>query len=166
MPGLSCSMWDLVSQPGIKPRPPALGAWSLSHWTTREVPKGQFFKDFDVTIFYVWWTVLRHFQDCRGIIIYKENSVFLATWAGKMQRGHFQAVGRFHLLFQEVGRIPRGVHAAPFVGEMFLFPPGPSTSRHLWLHLWYKWVTKAPWVQPFLSPYDHLRLDVIWNPEP
>ena len=25
-------MWDLV------PRPPALGVWSLSHWTTREVP--------------------------------------------------------------------------------------------------------------------------------
>ena len=34
----SCGMWDLVSQPGIQPRPPALGAWSLTHWTTREVP--------------------------------------------------------------------------------------------------------------------------------
>ena len=33
----SCSMWDLV--PGIEPRPPVLGAQSLSHWTTREVPK-------------------------------------------------------------------------------------------------------------------------------
>ena len=31
-------MLDLVPQSGIKPRPPALGAWSLSHWTTREVP--------------------------------------------------------------------------------------------------------------------------------
>ena len=30
-------MWDLVSRPGIQPRPPALGAWSLSHGTTREV---------------------------------------------------------------------------------------------------------------------------------
>ena len=37
-PDLSCSMWDLVPQPGIKPGPPALGAWSLTHWTTREVP--------------------------------------------------------------------------------------------------------------------------------
>ena len=35
---LSCSMWDLVPRPGIKPGPPALGAWSLNHWTTREVP--------------------------------------------------------------------------------------------------------------------------------
>ena len=36
-PGLSCSMWDLVPWPGTEPGPPALGVWSLSHWTTREV---------------------------------------------------------------------------------------------------------------------------------
>ena len=35
----SCGMQDLVPWPGIKPRPPALGARSLNHWTTREVPK-------------------------------------------------------------------------------------------------------------------------------
>ena len=33
-----CSMWDLVPWPGIKPQAPVLGVWSLSHWTTREVP--------------------------------------------------------------------------------------------------------------------------------
>ena len=33
-----CNMWDLVPWPGIEPRPPALGAWSLNHWTIREVP--------------------------------------------------------------------------------------------------------------------------------
>ena len=37
--GLSCSMQDLVPWPGIEPGPGALGAWSLSHWTTREVPE-------------------------------------------------------------------------------------------------------------------------------
>ena len=37
-PGLSCSMWDLVSWPGIKPGPPALGAQSLNHWASKEVP--------------------------------------------------------------------------------------------------------------------------------
>ena len=31
-------MQDLVPQPGIKPRPPAWGPWSLSHWTIKEVP--------------------------------------------------------------------------------------------------------------------------------
>ena len=31
---LSCGTWDLA----IKPRSPALGVQSLSHWTTREVP--------------------------------------------------------------------------------------------------------------------------------
>ena len=35
---LSCGLWDLVRWPVIEPRPPALGAQSLSHWTTREVP--------------------------------------------------------------------------------------------------------------------------------
>ena len=35
---LSCGRWDLVPWPGIEPRPPALGVWSFSHWTTREVP--------------------------------------------------------------------------------------------------------------------------------
>ena len=38
----SLAMWTacgiLVPPPRIEPRPPALGAWSLNHWTTREVP--------------------------------------------------------------------------------------------------------------------------------
>ena len=37
MRNLSCSLGDLVPWPRIEPRPPALGAQSLSHWTTREV---------------------------------------------------------------------------------------------------------------------------------
>ena len=35
---LSCSMWELVSWPGIKPGATGLGTQSLSHWTAREVP--------------------------------------------------------------------------------------------------------------------------------
>ena len=42
VPGLYCSMWDLVPQPGIEPRPPALGVQSLSHWTTTEVSEFYF----------------------------------------------------------------------------------------------------------------------------
>ena len=34
----SCSLWDIVPRTGMEPGPPGLGAWSLSHWTTREVP--------------------------------------------------------------------------------------------------------------------------------
>ena len=37
MPTLSCGMWDLVPRAGIELGAPALGAWSLSHWTIREV---------------------------------------------------------------------------------------------------------------------------------
>ena len=44
MQTLSCGMWDLVPQPGINPRPPALGVRSLSHWTTKDVSgNGNFF---------------------------------------------------------------------------------------------------------------------------
>ena len=35
---LSCGMWDLVPWPGIKPGPPALGGWSFSPWTSKDVP--------------------------------------------------------------------------------------------------------------------------------
>ena len=35
---LTCCVWNLVPLPGIEPGPPVLGAWSLNHWTTREVP--------------------------------------------------------------------------------------------------------------------------------
>ena len=40
--GLRWDIWDLVPWLGIEPRPPALGAWSLSHWTIREVPVSAF----------------------------------------------------------------------------------------------------------------------------
>ena len=35
---LSCGTWDLVPWPGMEPGALVLGAQSLSHWTTREVP--------------------------------------------------------------------------------------------------------------------------------
>ena len=35
---LICCMWGLFPWPGIEPRTPELGGWSLSHWTTRGVP--------------------------------------------------------------------------------------------------------------------------------
>ena len=37
MQTLSSGMWHLVSWPGINPGSPALRAWSLSHWMTREI---------------------------------------------------------------------------------------------------------------------------------
>ena len=36
--GLGCGMCDLVPWPQIEPRLPALGAWSLGHWTAAEAP--------------------------------------------------------------------------------------------------------------------------------
>ena len=42
-PSHSCGMWDLVPRPGIELGPPALGTQSLSHWTSRKVPKDSIF---------------------------------------------------------------------------------------------------------------------------
>ena len=39
---LSCSILELVPQPGIEPKPPALGMQSLSYGTKREVPLSPF----------------------------------------------------------------------------------------------------------------------------
>ena len=39
---VAACMWDLFPWPVIEPRPPALGAWSLNHCTTREVPNDHF----------------------------------------------------------------------------------------------------------------------------
>ena len=39
---LCCHTWDLVSWPGIEPRPSTLGARGLSYWTAREVPSIMF----------------------------------------------------------------------------------------------------------------------------
>ena len=36
---LCCNMWDLVPRPGMELGPLALGVWSPSHRTTREVPE-------------------------------------------------------------------------------------------------------------------------------
>ena len=35
----NCVMWNLIPWPGIKPRPPPLRTQSVSHWTTREIPR-------------------------------------------------------------------------------------------------------------------------------
>ena len=47
--GAAC-MWDPVPRPGIKPGPPALGAQSLIHCATREVPRISFFSFSSLTL--------------------------------------------------------------------------------------------------------------------
>ena len=39
MRDLQLLMWDQVPCLEVEPRPPALGEWSLSHWTTRGSPR-------------------------------------------------------------------------------------------------------------------------------
>ena len=57
MQTFSCSLTYLFPQPGIKIGTPALGWWSLSHWTSREVPVNWIFRNitssFTMFTFYV-----------------------------------------------------------------------------------------------------------------
>ena len=60
-PGLCCRMWDFIFRPEIEPGSLALGVQSLSHWTTREVPKypfsqrEQYQRFWQYLWFPVWW---------------------------------------------------------------------------------------------------------------
>ena len=59
-PYLSCSMWDLVPWPWIKPRPPALEAQSPRHWTTRDVPVYFLCASVFLSVEHVWTICLFH----------------------------------------------------------------------------------------------------------
>ena len=59
MSAVSCGIWDIVPWPGVKPRSPALGLWSLSHQTTREASCsllgwGLYLVDLTVLPFYLY----------------------------------------------------------------------------------------------------------------
>ena len=74
VPGLSCGMRDLVPWPGIKPGPPALGAQSLSHWATREVPRSYLF-----IYFWLCWV----FVDAHGLsLVVVIGGYSSLQWAG------------------------------------------------------------------------------------
>jgi len=66
--GLSCSMWDLLRVPwtGIDPRPPAVGAQSLNHWTTREVP---------INVFWVNQSVIAFLSQKDRGLLFKETGL-------------------------------------------------------------------------------------------
>ena len=63
---LHWSTQDLVPRAGIKPRPPALGVWSLSHWTTGKAPQAAVFN-----------------CDC-GLLIF----MIIKEWEGDGNRAH------------------------------------------------------------------------------
>ena len=80
----SCGMWDLVPWPGIEPGPPALGARSLSHRTTREVP-GDYILD---TIPNVW--SMKEKTDNLDLIKIKNcalQNTLLREWKDKLKTG-------------------------------------------------------------------------------
>ena len=55
---LSCGMRDLGPHQGLNPGPRALGAHSLSHWTTKEVPELFTFKSYILMWLSIWLNIL------------------------------------------------------------------------------------------------------------
>ena len=71
--GLSCGMWDLVSWPGIEPRPPR--NWEcLSHWTTKEVPMNLFLCH-EKSRGKWWWLCSKHTKN--HCILYNRRLSFM-----------------------------------------------------------------------------------------
>ena len=66
-----CSLWNLVPPPGIEPRPSAVRAQSLIHWTSREIPRALDLMNSILSIF--------HFMDY-VFDVKSKNSSFCPTF--------------------------------------------------------------------------------------
>ena len=76
---LSWSLWDLVPWPRREPRPPALGALSLSHWTTIEVPKlGSFKQQFFRMGFHIKMPI--DTSAGRHLLQEREGTIIFSLW--------------------------------------------------------------------------------------
>ena len=68
----------LATQPGIEPRAPVPGAWSLSHWTTREAPNFSFLGNLP-SIFHRGCTHFAFLLTVHRVSIFPQDYVF-ETW--------------------------------------------------------------------------------------
>ena len=93
--GLSCSMQDLVPWPVVWT--PALGAWSLSQWTTREIPHS-FINSTGIWVLSICLVLILHWLYSRG------GCSSLTLWScfliGVAQRNSWCS-GVYVLLFSE-----------------------------------------------------------------
>ena len=84
----SCALWVLVSWPGIELESPALGAWGLSHWTTREVPPPH---DLISYLWYILSLILNNeLQGVNAIIpiLKMKKAKIMPTWWALSSRPH------------------------------------------------------------------------------
>ena len=94
--GLSCSTACGISVllPAIKPSPPALEAWSFSHWTTREIPAMRIYycniKWFQIhetfyTCVWLWYDIYMPSQ-IRAMLISHASKVMLKILQARLQQ--------------------------------------------------------------------------------
>ena len=93
-------MWDLVPWPGFEPRPPVSGAWSLHHWTTREVPS------------LLFWILMRFFilAVSPSLLSVSSSMSLVKGWTG-WDCGPGLTTRSFRMT---------GIHSSALVGDGFL----------------------------------------------
>ena len=131
-------MWDLVPWPEIKPGPPVLGAWSLSHWTTREAPNDQFLVELNSWFFFFFFAYIKYRNNnryqsrlLRGLLVWKHSMRILIkqnnwAWVHAKLRAGSLSTGN-HKRFNErydtgVGPRPRGVAWVSLGWALSLWP--------------------------------------------
>ena len=117
---------DLVPWLGIEPNPPVLGAWSLSHWTTREVPIPIFLKAFIKYLFCInyennlgiWSTMLLGSRNSK-------HAFFSDHW--DLVKVNYVCIGGSDEQIKAMG--PLGI----LEGKVWqcLPPPAPNQKKHL-----------------------------------
>ena len=126
--GFSCGMWDLVPWPGIEPRPCALEAWSLSHWTAREIPWEYFF--LSIRQWVKWMLVVKNLLASAGDI----RDMGLIPGSGRSPGGGHGNPLQYSCLENPVGRgaWQAAVHG---VTQSQLWPKRLSThAKHIRKH--------------------------------
>ena len=127
---LGCVMWDLVPSPGIEPRPPALGEWSFSQWTTKEIPVLFCFKS-------LYWAMI----DIQNVLLNVNNvmnlEISIHFWNHHCNQCHYNI---HHLQNYSLALLIKGSPVAQMIKNL------PA----MWEPRFNPWVGMIPWSREWL----------------
>ena len=131
---LSCGIWDLVSWPGMEPRPPTFRAWSLSLKTAREVPHFSINLKLLRKRCYHFKQISRCSYVCRKVKSLSRVQLFATPWTVALQASPsmgFSKQGYWSgLPFPSLGDLPdpeiKTMSLALQADSLLLEPPGKA----------------------------------------
>ena len=134
-------MRDLVPWLGIEPGPPALGAWSLNHWTTKEVPKSLNFLKVRS------WS----FQDTKAQMMFQRRqkshyypwNIYTATGGKDSPNWWSQTHSNQQLSFSEWEDKTSNIHSSRLLRNvLWKYQPNPVFLKPLGLSVYDAWQSK------------------------